>query len=463
MKRIVSFFLSVITSIALCATVEINGVYYKLTGDCAEVIGLKSSRIPSQWIDSLQIPSMITYETQNYVVTSIGDSAFLWHGYLEYVSLPNNLSKIGNYAFAHCENLKAISFGNNLLSIGYRAFEYCISLTEINIPNSVMFIGNGAFDHCQFIKSIQISEGLTNIGDSVFISCESLDYVSIPNKVEIIGNYAFENCGALSYVSMPNNVKKIGKYAFGYCRQLNEVNISNNVTELQDGAFYWCHALKFINIPESTIKIGNFAFSECTSLKTVKIPKNVSCIGPSAFSFCDSVVSYDVDTNNTHFTSSDGVLFNFTKDTLIQYPIYNTRIKYSIPDGVKCLCYCSFYRCKNLSEILMPTTVDNLVEGALYNCTNLGTITCLAIKPPSCGMGCFTYVDKTIPVYVPSQSVELYQNANEWRDFSNIQGISTSINEITNSSLSQYIKVVHNNQLLILRDGKTYNAQGGEL
>jgi hypothetical protein len=45
----------------------------------------------------------------------------------------------------------------------------------------------------------------------------------------------------------------------------------------------------------------------------------------------------------------------------------------------------------------------------------------LVQTPPELGMSVFHDVNKSIPLYVPEVSIALYQAAEQWRDFNNIQ------------------------------------------
>ena len=71
-----------------------------------------------------------------------------------------------------------------------------------------------------------------------------------------------------------------------------------------------------------------------------------------------------------------------------------------------------------------------------------------------------------IPVYVPEESIELYQTAEGWKEFTNILALTdTAIDEVNlnkkkNSSVQTDIRDGH---IFILRDGKTYTMQGQEV
>jgi hypothetical protein len=73
-------------------------------------------------------------------------------------------------------------------------------------------------------------------------------------------------------------------------------------------------------------------------------------------------------------------------------------------------------------------------------------------------------VDRTIPVYVPDEVVSAYQAAPVWQEF-NVQGKSNAPAAVDNiqSPTTSNRKLLRDGQLLILRDGKTYNAMGQKL
>ncbi len=91
-------------------------------------------------------------------------------------------------------------------------------------------------------------------------------------------------------------------------------------------------------------------------------------------------------------------------------------------------------------------------------------ITCKAVNPPTLGDDVFYEVDKTIPLYVPAQSVEAYQAADGWKDFKdNTYPIPDEAIDQVQSDKRQGTKVIRNGVLYIERNGKTYNAMGAEV
>ncbi len=72
---------------------------------------------------------------------------------------------------------------------------------------------------------------------------------------------------------------------------------------------------------------------------------------------------------------------------------------------------------QNLSHVLLPACVENIEYNAFYNCTGLSQLTCLSVVPPTLEEQVFEGVPtEGLVVYVPLGSLELYQNAEGWKD-----------------------------------------------
>jgi hypothetical protein len=67
--------------------------------------------------------------------------------------------------------------------------------------------------------------------------------------------------------------------------------------------------------------------------------------------------------------------------------------------------------------------VTNIRDYAFRNCTGLTSITIKVITPLSASASAFSSLNKSIPVYVPAESVDAYKAAEVWKNFPNIQAI----------------------------------------
>ncbi|WP_134627639.1 leucine-rich repeat protein, partial [Flavobacterium psychrophilum] len=171
-----------------------------------------------------EIPEIVTYNSKNYIVTAIGESAFIQCNNLTSVTIPNSVTTIGDYVFADCPGLTSVTIPNSVTSIGDYVFGGCSGLTSVTIPNSVTTIKEGTFFNCSGLTSVTIPNSVTDIENGAFFSCSGLTSVTIPNSVTTIKEGTFFNCSGLTSVTIPNSVTAIGEDAFAGCRSLKTVN-----------------------------------------------------------------------------------------------------------------------------------------------------------------------------------------------------------------------------------------------
>ena len=181
MKRIYTLLMALviglIPAMAEETTVCLNGLYYLLNSEThtAKVYyddttyGQTATKYPN--LKNLVIPSKVTSDGQDYVVTEIAD-----------------------YTFYYCYNLWSVSFPETLTTIGNNAFTWCQNLKSVSLPEAVTTIGKGAFASCQRLTSVTLPTTLTEIGDYAFNNCIVLPSISLPETITALGKYAFEGC-----------------------------------------------------------------------------------------------------------------------------------------------------------------------------------------------------------------------------------------------------------------------------
>jgi hypothetical protein len=124
--------------------------------------------------------------------------------------------------------------------------------------------------------------------------------------------------------------------------------------------------------------IASYAFPGNISLTNVTIGTGITNIGDYAFSDCTSLTAINVDASNPDYSSVDGVLFDQTRTTLIQYPASKTGTCYTIPYGVVSIGGASFYDSQSLTNVAIPNSVTSIGLESFYDCLNL-----LVIKIPN--------------------------------------------------------------------------------
>ena len=272
---------------------QVDGIWYDFDSSTKTAAvtyqGTYYGSYSNEYTGTVVIPASVTYNNEEYSVTSIGNNAFYGCSGLTYVTIGNGVTTIGEKAFYACNGLTYVIIPNSVTSIGNSAFSGCFGLTSVTIGNSVTSIGNGAFHECTSLTSVTIGNSVASIGNEAFQYCRVLSSIELPNSVTSIGNSAFYGCHGLTSVTIPNSVTSIGNNAFYGCSGLTSVTIGNSVTSIGNEAFRSCSGLTSVTIPNSVTSIGSYAFYGCSSLNVAYIGNSVISIGASAFLYCSKL------------------------------------------------------------------------------------------------------------------------------------------------------------------------------
>ena len=395
-----------------------------------------------------------------------------------------SLTTIGNSAFKNCSALKNVTLPTTVTTIGNDAFYNCsgASFTEVVIPNSVVSLGTGAFEGCSKVSTLNIGTGITTLANNVFKGLSSLTSVTLPSNITTIQNNAFQNCSKLTTINGPG-VTTIQNYAFQNCSKLTTI-VGPGVTTIGTSAFSTCSKLASINFPV-LVSIADKAFEACSSLTTVTIPSTVTSINGNPFCSCTSLATITVDSENIKYTSGNGAncIIDKTTNYLLTgclgttIPEGVTRINanafnglngltaIAIPSTVTIIDNLAFNGCqlasitipqntttigqyafasnklesvilnkglvsignyafshnKDLTSIIIPSTVTSINQYSFFGCEKLASFTILCETIPTLGIRAFhkdiSNIIAGLNIYVPSNKVTDYKGASNWSTY----------------------------------------------
>lgn len=488
---------------------QVNGIYYDIVGSAsAGVVSVtyKDTNYNS-YSGSITIPNTVTYNGNTYDVNSIGSNAFMNCTNLTSVTLPSQLDRISSYAFKGCTALTSITVPNRVTNIGIEAFANCTSLKTVILGTestcSLTSIDRQAFDGCTalgtsdakiycrantpptiytntftsatlssaklYVPGAKLSayqaasywKNFSSINaafdfvvngiyyhitgtNTVEVTWKTADYnsysgsITIPSSVSYngttynvtcIGNRAFRESSGLTHVYLPHSVTKIDQYAFSHCTGLTEIEL-NEVTYIGNDAFYNT-GLTGVAIPSTVTYLGSEAFCNCASLYTVFIPNGITTIRYRTFQKCTSLWNIE------------------------------------IPNTVTTIDHSAFRWCSDLKRVVLGsdiscelTSIGNYAfEGctALGNSDGSGSITCMALTPPTVsentfgelnltwGTNSISAIERYAMLITPYSAMRTYNTSDSrWKYFFNDQNprwefISGSYHYIVSGENTAYI------------------------
>ena len=454
-----------------------NGFKYKINGTTLALTDQNDAMCNGD----LVIPSKITKNGVTYTVTTVESWACYNMYNLTSVQIPSTVTDIGLYAFNSCPRLRSITVDSANPNYSDRdgvlynkngKYLLCYPnarATSYTIPSDVTMIYYSAFQEDFDLESVTIPSSVTSIRTSAFSCCYSLQSIVLPPNLGNMDAGVFSSCRELKSVTLSTGYNRVPEWAFSGCTSLESIVLPACIRTIAYGAFEDCSGLRSITFNQGLRTIEETAFSNCSALEEINIPSSVTSIQEGAFYRCTSVTAYHVDPANTYYSEDDGVLYNKSQTTLLNYALGNPRLSYDILPTTQTISKRAFDCCDSIQRISIPPSVTTIGEQAFMYCTNLTTINipngvttlptfmlayCTSLKevtipasvtsvanwalengslmtvnslattPPtmSNGFGSATYQNGTL--LVPSASVEAYRAANGWSKFVNIKGIS---------------------------------------
>ena len=348
------------------------------------------------------------------------------------------------------------------------------------------------------IKEIIIENGATSIGANAFNGCSEINKITLSNSLQSIGRNAFSGCASIKDVTLPASVKTIGENAFAGCTKLYDIYcFAMEPPTAYESSFANYNA--FLHVPCDNQRVylldvifGNFKYIECIEAETT--PTDTVVVTPS---FNDAEFIWPSNSSADSYTlaiSKDGEVFctltfnaagqltgiafapsrngqrhapaatqaangfTFTVTGLEEGTDYSYNLVIKDNSGKTLQTYSGEFRTQSTND----RTVTVEYDAAQGQVTGAGTylvgdtVTLTAI--PNDG---YRFVRWSNEVEDNPYTFVISDNVTLSAEFEEV--ITTSVENATPSQQSDTHKLLRNGQLLIIRDGKTYNIMGAEI
>ena len=276
----------------------------------------------------------------------------------ESFTVPETVQTIGSYAFYDNEHIRTLTVGRNVTAIYNQAFCGLTNLTEITLP----FIGtreNVGEGFPYYSSWFEEAFGDGTFGVNSLGGWNGGGLVGSLKKVTILGGdlYArsFTDCAYLEEINLPAIPSVIPERCFSGCTSLKKLTFAGNVCEIGN-----------LVLPEGIESIGAYGFYGCTGIASVTLPASLTSIESSVFSGA-GVEEFAVAAGNLRYSTDEwGVLYNYDKTTLIQYPSCRVWPYYNVADTTTSIAANAFSGCSTLVNLYIPNTVTSISTNFRY-------------------------------------------------------------------------------------------------
>lgn len=215
---------------------------------------------------------------------------------------------------------------------------------------------------------------------------ESVKYEGKTYAVTGIYPQAFFFSKDLTSVYIPKTL--INAYpCFIGCSSLTKVEVSgeNPAFTAEGNVLYTKDKKAIITVPPLMAKgsfkvadgvetLSSIAFWGCGEMTSVILPKSLTqIIDKMSFAGCDKLTSIDVAPGNEVYKSLDGCLVERGTNALACVPP-GIIGEFTVPSAIKVINERAFYKCNNLTKVIVPETVTKVSADAFEDCLKLTTI-----------------------------------------------------------------------------------------
>lgn len=144
-----------------------------------------------------------------------------------------------------------------------------------------------------------------------------------------------------------------------------EVIIKGNgdITDFNNSPFLYLNGdIKIVTFENGVLRIGARLFRNCSSLEKINICESVIDIDNTAFDGCIGIKEFNVDIENTVYSSFDGVLYSKDLSRLIKYPPSKTDERFVTLKNTVTVSKNSFKYSQHLKTLVLSSETTDVEE-----------------------------------------------------------------------------------------------------
>ena len=257
-----------------------------------------------------------------------------------------------HYSLFNKETIKTDN--NDFVISGDTLIRYVGKDNKVIVPNGIKELGPSAFWDNQSLEEVVLPNTLINLGGDTFYNCSNLKSVIIPKSVERMGNNPFAGCPLLHLQNKSKNFRLIDGVLFNKNKdRLIHYSISND--------------RKTYLIPKTVKIIGKHSFFLANNLEKIIIPSSIIKMENNPFSGCDKL---DIENHSSAYHIVDKVIYNKYKSSVIGC-LNSIQIERLELLPVKNICRNSFWNCKGIKTIVLPSSLEQIGYNPFVGCSNI--------------------------------------------------------------------------------------------
>ncbi|MBE6143375.1 MAG: hypothetical protein E7177_05290 [Erysipelotrichaceae bacterium] len=277
---------------------------------------------------------------------------------------------------------KELTISSSVKTIKTGSLTYLTNVKELKIPVGIETIENNSLPN--YLTSLTMPQGYVINNLSAYARYH-IQYVLVTDSTEVIDNQ-FYNLGALEIVEYSNSITSIGSNAFKDCKALTTLPHFKEVTSYYSNSFINCESLEAISLPNRNLEmiynsINSNPFSGCKSLTSLTLgnfsPNLVINKNTGSLAKTLKYISISGNTNITNTMLSNmyaleevhlGSGVNVIKNSAFSGCISLSNITMEEVTTIESY---AFADCISLETLIIPETMESIVESAFERCYHL--------------------------------------------------------------------------------------------